>query len=645
VLVLGGVLSIGGYFGVYLPAKQLAADGAKHLQLAQSLVKELTTAPLDQKLLTQTRAEFIAAENDFQGVNTRLTIVSPFLGLFGLVSGQGDQITSYVHLAHMALDLSTAGHKALDAALLLIQKEQNVFQAPGSGKLAADFGPLAQPMERDGAQVAHGLSLGDITGIQQTTNEVVALVEDAWQESQGVTLSALPSDPSIQSAITLFRADYPGLHDLLVSFQGTMQVAPDLFGVGNTTTYLVELLDTSERQGAGGFITAYGTLGMQQGQLASLALNDTYLLDTPYQASHSTPLPAADAWFPLTTNWGLRDANLEPDFPTAAKAAEQLYTAEGGSKVDGVIAFTTAFFERVLTITGPVQIPELNDVVDETNLVDRLHFYQFTRSTGDEVPASELNAPNGQFPALLGKYLLEKLRQQTPAASLAILQEVVLGQGTKDVQLYLNNSRAEQSLLKAHKGGAVESPVGDSLFVVDTNIAGNKASSNIVQVQQDNVILDDQGEAIHHLVVTYQWKGSAPVYGSSTYTDYVRVYVPSSSQVQGYSGFTNFAASTAYGRAVYSGTFTLVPGKQAQLTLTYSVPHVVQEQSGQTHYALLVQRQPSDPLSRLILTLILPKNSTLLQHSGNLHFSSNSASTLVINQLLDRDTTITAGFN
>ncbi len=425
-----------------------------------------------------------------------------------------------------------------------------------------------------------------------------------------------------------------------------MQVAPDLFGIGKTTTYLAELLDTSERQGAGGFITAYGTLGMQQGQLASLALNDTYLLDTPYQASHSTPLPAADAWFPLTTNWGLRDANLEPDFPTAAKAAEQLYTAEGGgSKVDGVIAFTPTFFENVLTITGPVQIPELNDQIDETNLVDRLHFYQFARSAGDTVPASELNAPNGQFPALLGKYLLEKLRQQTPAATLAILQEVVLGQGTKDVQIYLNNSQAEQSLLKAHKGGAVESPKGDGLLVVDTSISGNKASSNIDQVQQDNVILDNQGNAIHHLVITYHWTGTDPVYGSSTYTDFVRVYVPTSSQIQGYSGFTNFATSTAYGRTVYSGTFDLTSRKQVQLTLTYTVPHAVQDQQSQQHYALLVQRQVSDPLSRLTLTLILPQHSTLVQHSGNVYLSSNNSNTLVINQLLDRDTTITADFN
>lgn len=646
VLVLGGVLSVGGYFGLYLPAKQLAADGAKHLQNAQGLVQQLTTRPLDQKLLTKTRTEFIAAEQDFQDVNTRLTIAGPFLGLIGLFSGRGDEITSYVHLAHMALDLSTAGHKAIDALLLLIQKEQNVFQDPGSTGSAASFGPAALAAQPNGAQAPNGLTMGDITGIQQTTSDVVALVENAWQESQGVTLSALPGGSSIQSAVTLFRNDYPSIHDLLASFQGTMQVAPELFGVGNTTTYLAELLDTSERQGAGGFITAYGTLGMKKGQLASLSLNDTYLLDIPYQASHTTPLPSEDAWYPLTTNWGLRDANLEPDFPTAAKAAEQLYTAEGGSsEVDGVIAFTPAFFEHVLTITGPVQIPDLNDVVDETNLVDRLHFYQFKRSEGDTVPASELNAPNGQFPALLSKYVLAKLRQQSPAASLAILQEVVVSQGTKDIQIYLNNSRAEQSLLKAHKAGAVESPTGDGLFVVDTDISGNKASSNIDEVQQDNVILDDQGNAIHHLVIVFHWVRSAPVYGSSTYSDYIRVYVPSNSQLQSYTGFANFATSKAYGRTVWSGTFQLVYSQKVLLTLTYQVPHAVQDQHGQLHYAVLAQRQASDPLSRLALTVVLPNSGTLLEHSGNLHLSSNSAGTLAIDQLLDRDTTLTTDYS
>ncbi len=646
VVVLGGVLSIGGYFGLYAPARQLASDGAKHLQTAQNLVKQLAFHPLAEKTLAQARDEFSAADDDFQGVNTRLTIAGPFLGLIGFVSGRGDEIQSYVHLAHMALDLSSAGQQALNAAITLIHKEQNALQDPGGQTRRLEASATGTgPAASSGAQVAAGLSMSDISALQQTANTAVSLVQDAWQESQGVTLSALPAGTSIQSAVTLFRTTYPGLHDLLLSLQQTMQVAPQLFGIGHTTTYLAELQDTSERRPTGGFITAIGSLSVRNGQLAGFSLQDTYLLDTPYQASHTTPLPAQDAWFPLTTNWGLRDSNLEPDFPTAAKAAEQLYSAEGGSPVDGVIALTTGFLQDILTITGPVQIPELNEVIDETNLVDRLHAYQFPRSAGDAVSPAALNSPKGQFPALLSKYLLAQLRQQTPAATIEILQEAVLAQGKKDIQLYVNDPRAEHALALAHRAGDVEAPAGDALYVVDTNIAGNKANDNIDEVQQDNVVLDSQGNALHHLVLAYNWKRSAPVYGSSTYTDYVRVYVPPGSQLQGYSGLDNFNAASAYQRTVWSGTFQLVFGQRLLLTITYMVPHAVQDQSGQLHYSLLVQRQSSSPLSRLVLTIGLPQNGTLAQHSGNLHLSSHSATDLLLDQTLDRDTTVTADYN
>ncbi len=644
ILVLGSALSIGGYIGLYAPARQLAADGAKHLQKAQNLVMDLAYHPLASKTLIQARDEFSAAERDFQGVNTRLSLMGPVLGMIGFFTGRSDEIHSYEHLAHMALDLSSAGRQALDVGLFLISKEQNAFQAPGgSGTALADHG--LQPAVADHAQAASSLSASDIARIQQVARNVVALVEDAWQEAQGVTLTALPANSSIQAAVTLFRNEYPGLHQFLGALQGAFEAAPKLFGIGKSTTYLAEWMDTSERRGAGGLITAYGALSVQNGQLVTFTLRDTYLLDTPYQASHTTPIPAEDSWFPLTNNWGLRDSSLEPDFPTAAKSAEQLYTAEGGGPaVDGVIAFTTSFFEHVLTITGPVQIPELNEVIDETNLTDRLHFYQFPRSKGDEVSPAALNSPKGRFPALFSKYLLEKLRQLTPQAAIAVLQEAVLAQSTKDLQLYLNDPHAQQALLQGHRASAVEAPAGDAIFIVDTNISGNKANDNIDQAMQDSIALDDQGNAIHHLLIAYAWRRSAPVYGSSTYSDYVRIYVPANSQLQGYTGFSTFGTSAAYGHTIWHGTFQLTYGQKVLLSLTYVVPHAVQDQHDQLHYALLVQRQACNPLSRLQLTIGLPQGSTLAQHSGNLHLSPNSASALLLNQLLDRDTTVTVDY-
>jgi hypothetical protein len=169
--------------------------------------------------------------------------------------------------------------------------------------------------------------------------------------------------------------------------QVALGAAPQLLGINHATTYLALWQDTSERRATGGFITAAGTMSVKNGQLGALALQDTYELDVPAATSHPTPLPAAAAWFPLSKSWGLRDANLEPDFPTTAQAAEQLYTGEGGGPVDGVLAFTTSFVQHLLSITGPVQLPELNETIGSDSLVDKLHLFQLPRSSGDEVSA------------------------------------------------------------------------------------------------------------------------------------------------------------------------------------------------------------------------------------------------------------------
>jgi hypothetical protein len=620
IVVLGGLLTLIGYYGFYSPAKQLATDGIHHLQSAEKYFQELPDHPLDEVTIGKARAEFSAAQDDFNGVNTRLTLAGPFLGLYGGLSGRSAEFQSYTSLARMALDLSKAGNQGLGAGLALFDKMKHAFQKPQAGG---------------------GLSASDLASAQQTTSSVISLVDDAWNQLPGVTLSSLPDQTAVQEAIALFRNNYPGLRQTLLNYQALLGAAPALFGIGKTTTYLAELLDTDEQRPTGGFITAYGLISFQNGQLGGLSLQDTYVLDTPYQATHNTALPKEDAWFPLTSNWGLRDSNLEPDFPTAAKAAEQLYQAEGGKPVDGVLAITSTFLTHLLSFTGPIQIPELNNVlVNDGSFINQLHQYQFQRSEGsDNVTQNQIDANNTQFPALVAKHLLDVLRALTPDATLAIIEDAIQGMANRDVQFYVNDAKAEANLLKAHLGGAVETPDGDSLLVVDTNIAGNKANAFVTEYFQDSIILDDQGQAIHHLFLTYQWQTQGPVYGSSTYTDYLRIYVPPGSQLQGFSGFSNIDAASAYNRTVWSSTFHLIHGQQVQFTLTYAVPNAVQQQGSGLHYSFLAQRQPGFPFPSLSLIINVPQDTSISTHSPNI--GDNLQFPM---QNLTRDTSVSVDF-
>jgi hypothetical protein len=318
-LALSGLLGVGGYFGLYAPAKSLGNDGAVHLQKAQKLLKDLSAHPLALKTLTQARDEFSAAEDDFSGVKWRLALVGPFLGVIGFLTGRGDELDAYVHLAHMAYDISSAGHQALDAAITLVNRESNALGAPAGAALGGIAVPfLAGPTI---PHRANSLGLNDIRQVQQTLAAVTGLVDDAWHEAQSIKPNALPSNPSIQAAFALFKGAYPSVKQLLTAVDGALGAAPKLLGINQPTTYQTLWQDTSERRAIGGFITAAGTMSVKNGQLASISLQDTYLLDTPAAISHPTPIPTADAWFTLSKTWGLRDANLEPDFPTMAQAA------------------------------------------------------------------------------------------------------------------------------------------------------------------------------------------------------------------------------------------------------------------------------------------------------------------------------------
>jgi hypothetical protein len=84
------------------------------------------------------------------------------------------------------------------------------------------------------------------------------------------------------------------------------------------------------------------------------------------------------SWFDIApTSWSLGDSNLDADFPTNAKNAQQNYKKEGGTTpVQGVIAITPLLIQHALTITGPIAVPEYHETVTAQNLLDRIQYYQ-----------------------------------------------------------------------------------------------------------------------------------------------------------------------------------------------------------------------------------------------------------------------------
>ncbi len=77
----------------------------------------------------------------------------------------------------------------------------------------------------------------------------------------------------------------------------------------------------------------------------------------------------------------------------------------------------------------------------------------------------------------------------------------------------------------------------DGYYLTQANTSVAKLSPYVQMTQSDSVTLDDSGGATHHLVLTWYNNPTGPIYGFSTYRDYVRIYVPPQAQLKRANGF------------------------------------------------------------------------------------------------------------
>jgi hypothetical protein len=573
--VAASVFSIFGYQmynASYRHSLNIAQQGMQHLRKAETLLGTLLQHPFDARTVQEAQHEFTAASSVFNQLNDRLKSLP---GISTLIPVYGARLSAALHLVPLAIGISQAGVAGCNILDLLITRFHDPLGGKGQELTSADFAIIIQ-------------------NFKQIKTDFHLAVEQADQLGPG----DLQFDPHLAKLFASFRKDVPTLQEWLNSAGSLLTVAPALLGVGEPANYLIEILDSTELRPGGGFIGNYGIATFSGGRLAAANITDVDLLDRPYaKAGHRIPYPPTYAWFGhylAPESWSLRDSNLDADFPTVARNAELNYVREGGNvPVLGVIAITPALIQHALEITGPIVVPEYHETVTPQNLIDRIHYYQLVQTGGpDYVPSPDGHSSlRKHFTALLADHFLESVRHLSATALPRFFQLMLQSVGSKDIQIYFNSSSAEAILQHYHLDARIQAPFGDSLFVVDTNVAANKANAFIVSTLDDQVTLDTQGNAVHHTTISYAWVINGQTYGRPHYRDYVRVYVPPGSVLQTQDGWQPLGTDEAFGRQVWIGYFSLDYGQTRVVTLVWTVPHVANRDAHGWHYQYLVQRQ------------------------------------------------------
>jgi hypothetical protein len=569
-----------------------ASDGLTHLRAGERLLLGLSNSGFSVAAVQQARSEFATAQQDFAQANESLHRIPGIAESAPLVGGKLRTVNS---LAAVADNFSQIGVAACDALAIALGALSNPFGTSKSGSSNTSSSASSTTPKA-------GLTANDLATIQAKLATISALFNDTTAQLNALQPGDLSSfDPKIGAEMMKVKAALPTIQQSLQEAQAVMGIAGSLLGVGTPTNYLVELLDSTELRPGGGFIGNIGIMTLNSGLLASLHVKDVDLLDRPFEfAGGFIPFPSQYRWFDLVSNWSVRDSNLDGDFPTDARNAETNYRLEGGTeKVQGVIAITPWLIERALAITGPIYVPEFKETVTPSNLVNLIHYHQLGPGHGSEYvpdPAS-LSSERKRFTGFLFMHFMDRVKAIMGAKRSEFVKLAMTALSTKDVQIYFNNPVVEQLLQRHSLASTIDAPpTGDSLFVVDANVAGNKANNFITYNMADKVVIDENGTATHQLSLTYKWPQSAASqannYGNTSYyRDYVRVYVPPKATLISQSGWAYIGQSKAFGRLVFAGYLSLWYGGSQTITIKWRVPDAAVKNGDAWTYQELLQHQ------------------------------------------------------
>jgi hypothetical protein len=404
-------------------------------------------------------------------------------------------------------------------------------------------------------------------------------------ESAAATLDLIELDSVPESLREQVREARNRLHFFLETTTDYIAVLPtalDLLGDRVPRKYLILFQNPDEIRATGGFIGSVGELTFNDGFVTDFRIRDVYEIDG--QLIGQFPPPEGFGF--ITNNWGVRDANYHPDFPTSAAAAAWLYEQAGQGTVDGVAAITSDLLTQLVAVTGgEIQLARFDAPIAAADLNTVLSLIIETKQDGAAAPKQILDEV---WTALKPKLLAIPLE-----AWLNLLHESVIA---KEIQFWSVRESFQNVAESLAIDAALTKPVGDYLFVVDTSLSGNKSDRYTSNSLRHETEIQPDGSALDRLTLTrtHGWTPQAEAWlqilanrvgveltdqmkeilGRGRNVDLVKVFVPAGSELIAVTGIpeNRVETQTSAGKTYFMFSLTVQPGASREITLEYRVP-------------------------------------------------------------------------
>ncbi len=404
----------------------------------------------------------------------------------------------------------------------------------------------------------------------------------------------------------------------LTTFIGAASKLKDLLGATNDKRYLLVFQNNSELRATGGFIGSYALVDIRDGKIRNLEVPGGGSYDT--EAGMNVRVVAPKPLWLVNPLWHFWDANWWPNWPTTAKNLMWFYEKSDGPTVDGVISVTPTVVEKLLAITGPIDLTkEYGLTIDADNfwetvqkIVEQKNLASTSPLSVVGVPASsspvvsvlpikqglEMNADNkpkkiiGDLMAKILETLPKKLNSENLINILSLFEESL---SEKQILFYFSDPALETEVSARNWAGEIKNTDHDYLSVINTNIAGQKSDRMMVEKIEETSEVAADGTIINTLKITRTHTGiKNEVMTGVRNVDWLRVYVPGGSELLAADGFRAPDAKYLMEKPDVSWTENPLLAKENRALIDETSGTKVYEEDGKTVFANWLMVDPGE---------------------------------------------------
>lgn len=486
------------YRGLALKGEILGASSDAYGDMMAAVEK------LKERDLDSSEVHFQEAYRSFESASDDL---NEWAGVFSDVAEYvpfASKVSSGKHALEAGKSFAAAGEH-LNAAIRAVSSLENPFKQGEKVSLAESFRSIIDSLKDARIDIA-----------------------DARESLGRIRLNDLPEDK--RSAFATVKNTLPQIEDGLEKIDANSAAFMDMLGVNGPRKYLFLFQNNHEIRPTGGFIGSYGFLDISEGTIRKFFVDGIFDPDGQLKVDIVPPKPIQK----VSAGWSLHDSNWFADFPLSARKAIHFYEKTGGPTVDGVIAITPELLKRLLEISGPIELPKYDVVVDSESFME-----QIQREVELEYDKDQ-NEPK-QILADLAPVLLEKTLQfQDFNTMIRVLD--AFSQSARERHILLYSSDTEIQSLYSTLGwtGEVRTAPMDYLQVVHTNVNGYKTDGVVDETVKHSAKIEPDGSVVNTVTIHRTHKGGDTEHDwfNKVNADFMRVYVPAGSELLSAKGHT-----------------------------------------------------------------------------------------------------------